>query len=203
MSGARSVGATWEQAASQRPRGRHKRSGLGRTSLTSASTLSSVAPAASARVAAAWMTGPSASGSEYGTPSSMMSDPACATRGAPASDADLHARRPDRARLVQRTQRSRSCGEVGVARADERDERRPARRAAGRRHVSTRRCAQRPRSARGGHALLAREGRRKGCAQPVGGGGSSRCGAAHCASRHARRRTRAGRTRAKRRRGAG
>ena len=42
------------------------------------STPSSVAPAASARVAAAWITGPSASGSEKGTPSSIRSAPASA-----------------------------------------------------------------------------------------------------------------------------
>src|SRR4051794_22497654 len=39
------------------------------------STPSSVAPARSACVPAAWMTGPSASGSEYGTPSSSRSPP--------------------------------------------------------------------------------------------------------------------------------
>src|SRR4051794_16659002 len=38
----------------------------------------SVAPSASARVPAAWMTGPSASGSENGTPSSTRSAPASA-----------------------------------------------------------------------------------------------------------------------------
>src|SRR5919201_5906025 len=42
------------------------------------STPCSVAPAASARVPAAWITGPSASGSENGTPSSIRSAPASA-----------------------------------------------------------------------------------------------------------------------------
>src|SRR5919202_754253 len=43
-----------------------------------ARTWCSVAPAASARVPAAWMTGPSARGSEKGTPSSTRSAPASA-----------------------------------------------------------------------------------------------------------------------------
>src|SRR5918994_2683971 len=42
------------------------------------STPCNVAPAASARVPAAWITGPSASGSENGTPSSSRSAPASA-----------------------------------------------------------------------------------------------------------------------------
>ena len=42
------------------------------------STVSSVAPAASAAVSAAWIVGPSASGSEKGTPSSIRSAPASA-----------------------------------------------------------------------------------------------------------------------------
>mmetsp|Transcript_1332 Transcript_1332/g.3101 ORF Transcript_1332/g.3101 Transcript_1332/m.3101 type:complete len:226 (+) Transcript_1332:592-1269(+) len=48
----------------------------GDTRVSIASTLPSVVPFSSARVAAAWMMGPSASGSEYGTPSSMTSAPA-------------------------------------------------------------------------------------------------------------------------------
>ena len=42
----------------------------------SSSTPATLAPASSARVPASWITGPSASGSEYGNPSSMMSAPA-------------------------------------------------------------------------------------------------------------------------------
>lgn len=42
-----------------------------------AHTLSIVVPCCSARVAAAWMVAPSASGSEYGTPSSITSAPIC------------------------------------------------------------------------------------------------------------------------------
>jgi len=67
------------RAASERPPTRQEADAPARelrTSFTSARTASSVAPPASARVAAAWMVGPSASGSEYGTPSSMMSQPA-------------------------------------------------------------------------------------------------------------------------------
>ena len=41
----------------------------------SSMTEGTVAPAASARVPAAWITGPSASGSENGTPSSTRSAP--------------------------------------------------------------------------------------------------------------------------------
>lgn len=47
----------------------------GVTSLSMAMTASVVAPAASARLAEAWMTAPSAEGSEKGMPSSMTSAP--------------------------------------------------------------------------------------------------------------------------------
>ena len=47
-----------------------------RTAATIRSTPSSVVPAARARSLARWITGPSASGSENGTPTSMMSAPA-------------------------------------------------------------------------------------------------------------------------------
>ena len=46
-----------------------------RISRTSSSTLARVTPAASARWVARWITGPSASGSENGMPSSMTSAP--------------------------------------------------------------------------------------------------------------------------------
>jgi hypothetical protein len=53
-----------------------------RTSATISSTRGSVVPAASARTPARWMTGPSPSGSENGTPISITSTPlrsACST----------------------------------------------------------------------------------------------------------------------------
>src|SRR3954469_13125639 len=50
-------------------------------------TAGTVAPEASARVPAAWITGPSASGSENGTPSSTRSAPASAYASPIAADA--------------------------------------------------------------------------------------------------------------------
>ena len=50
------------------------------------STSSGVTPASSARVPAAWITGPSASGSENGTPSSIRSAPASAAAAQHALD---------------------------------------------------------------------------------------------------------------------
>ena len=60
-------------SCSRRPSGTTGRRAASRSQV--ASTDSSVAPPASARVPAAWITGPSASGSEYGTPSSTRSAP--------------------------------------------------------------------------------------------------------------------------------
>src|SRR3954447_5374755 len=60
------------------------------------STPCRVAPAASARVAAAWITGPSASGSEKGTPSSSMSAPASAHASPTASDVSRSGKPPIR-----------------------------------------------------------------------------------------------------------
>src|SRR3954451_25309643 len=56
----------------------------------------SVAPAASARVPAAWITGPSASGSENGTPSSTRSAPASAQARPIAADASRLGKPPIR-----------------------------------------------------------------------------------------------------------
>src|SRR5436190_7484636 len=61
-----------------------------------ASTPSSVAPPASARVAAAWITGPSASGSENGTPSSIRSAPASTYASATAIAARASGKPPMR-----------------------------------------------------------------------------------------------------------
>src|SRR4051794_1003689 len=55
-----------------------------------------VAPAASARVPAAWMTGPSASGSENGTPSSTRSAPASAQASPMATDRSRSGKPPIR-----------------------------------------------------------------------------------------------------------
>src|SRR5918999_1854625 len=57
------------------------------------STPCSVAPASSARVPAAWITGPSASGSENGTPSSSTSAPASA-HAAPIATVDSRSGKP-------------------------------------------------------------------------------------------------------------
>src|SRR5690349_21021350 len=57
------------------------------TARATPSTPSSVAPAASAAVPAAWITGPSASGSENGTPSSTRSAPASAYASPTAAEA--------------------------------------------------------------------------------------------------------------------
>ena len=54
------------------------------------------APPASARVAAAWMTGPSASGSENGTPSSTRSAPASAQARPIATEASRSGKPPIR-----------------------------------------------------------------------------------------------------------
>src|SRR4051812_16076076 len=59
-------------------------------------TACTVAPAASARVPAAWMTGPSASGSENGTPSSSRSAPASAHASPIATDASTSGKPPIR-----------------------------------------------------------------------------------------------------------
>ena len=60
------------------------------------STPSTVAPAASAFVPASWMTGPSASGSENGIPSSNRSAPASAYAWPIAFDASMSGKPPMR-----------------------------------------------------------------------------------------------------------
>ena len=57
-------------------------------------TDSRVAPAASARVAAAWIIGPSASGSENGTPSSTRSAPASTYAAATAAEVSSSGKPP-------------------------------------------------------------------------------------------------------------
>src|SRR3954447_25898704 len=64
--------------------------------VATSSTPCSVAPAASARVPAAWITGPSASGSENGTPSSTRSAPASAHASPIATDASRSGKPPIR-----------------------------------------------------------------------------------------------------------
>ncbi len=75
----------------------------GRTSATSASEARRLPPAASARSVARWMTGPSASGSENGTPTSRTSAPPrssarriCADRGRSGSPAVVKVTSPGR-----------------------------------------------------------------------------------------------------------
>ena len=74
---------------------------VGRTRSTSASAARRLPPAASARSVARWMTGPSASGSENGTPTSSTSAPArssafriSADRGRSGSPAVVNVTRP-------------------------------------------------------------------------------------------------------------
>src|SRR5215813_7734503 len=66
------------------------------TRLATPRTPCSVAPAASARVAAAWITGPSASGSENGTPSSRRSAPASMQASPTAREASTSGKPPIR-----------------------------------------------------------------------------------------------------------
>ena len=77
-------------------------------------------PAASARSVARWMTGPSASGSENGTPTSMTSAPArssafriSAERGRSGSPAVVYVIRPVRPRRAQSCETSRRDGSSG------------------------------------------------------------------------------------------
>ena len=116
----------------------------GDASAQSRSTSSGVTPAASARVAAAWITGPSASGSENGTPSSIRSAPASAAAAQHACDGlrrrgtrpsgTASARRARRAGEGRRHARSALTGpgpRRGPCRRGRRARARPARRRRG------------------------------------------------------------------------